>query len=136
MYRYQIVVIQSMQSRARLSSLRQELRTLANEVPRLVRLFMSSKPTVKGSVYELRRKCGQPNCKCQRGELHSTMVIASSEGGKKKLRSIPRGLLVEIKIKAGRYKRLRSARSQLIKMCRRMTKIMDEIEMLRREEMP
>lgn len=129
------MVMQSRRSRARFSRLRQELRTLAQKMLGLIDLFLSSKPTVKGTVYELRRKCGKPNCKCQQGYLHATMVLVASEGGKKRLRVIPAGFVVEIKIKADRYKRIRSARAQLIKMCRTMVEIIDEIEQLRREEM-
>lgn len=51
------------------------------EVPRCFHLARS-RPMVQGSFYLLKRRCGNPNCRCARGELHETWVITRKAGGK------------------------------------------------------
>lgn len=118
------------------SQLRQSLAALANEIRQIVEPFFSDKPVIKGSVYELKTKCGKPGCKCAKGELHPRMVLSASEKGKTKLRAIPRGFLVEVKTKVRCYQELRGARARLVEMHKKMLKVMDEMEAMRREQMP
>jgi hypothetical protein len=91
---------------------------------------------IKGSVYELKRKCGKPGCKCTRGELHRSMVVSDSEKGKKSLRVIPHGFLVDVRSKVRSYRRLRRARTRLVEVHGKMLRVMDELEIMRREEIP
>jgi len=44
------------------SQLRHSLRKLSDEVGQLINPFFSDKPLIKGSVYELKTKCGKPGC--------------------------------------------------------------------------
>jgi len=103
---------------------------------RLVEPFFSDRPVIKGTVYELRRKCGKPGCKCAQGELHARMVVSASEKGRTRLRVIPRGFLVEVQGKVKRYQELRRVRAQLVMIHRQMLRILDEMEVMRREELP
>jgi hypothetical protein len=129
----------SMQRRAikqKFSRQRRSLVRLFEEARRLIEPYLSDKPVIKGSVYELRRKCGKPGCRCTRGELHRSMVVTDSEKGKKSLRMIPRGFLVDVRIKVQRYRRLRRARVRLVEVQAKMLRVMDEMEAMRREEIP
>ncbi len=128
--------IQSKGDKQNFSHLRLSLRNLVDQIAQLVEPFFSDKPVIKGSVYELKRKCGKPGCRCAKGELHSRMVVSASEKGKTMLRVIPRGILVEVQIKVRRYQELRRARSQLVEMHKKMLQVMDEMEAMRREELP
>ena len=128
--------IQNRQKRNRFSQLRQSLAKIPDEIRKLIDPFYSDKPIIKGSVYELKRKCGKKGCKCARGELHSRMVISSSEKGKTKLRVIPHGFLVEIQTKVKRYQEYRKARAQIVAVHKKMLQIIDEMEAIRREELP
>jgi len=128
--------IQSSENRQKFSRLRQSLRRLSDEVRKLIEPSFSDKPVIKGSVYELKRKCGKPGCKCAQGELHSRMVLSASEKGKTRLRVIPHGFLVEVQIKVRRYQELRRARSRLVEVQRKMIRVMDEMEVMRREQIP
>lgn len=122
--------------RRKFSQLRQSLRALSNEVNKLIEFFFSDRPLIKGSVYELKGKCGKPRCRCAQGEFHSRMVISTREEGKTKLGVIPRGYLVEVQIKAQRYQQLRRARTRLVELHKRMLAIIDEMEAMRREQIP
>jgi hypothetical protein len=97
--------------------------------------FFSDLPVIKGTVYELKRKCGKPGCKCAQGELHARYVVSASEGGKTRLRAIPGGVLVETQQKVKRYQELRRARAKVGGIHRQMLKVMDEMEAMRREEL-
>jgi hypothetical protein len=118
------------------NQLRQSLAGLTNEIRQIVEPFFSDKPVIKGSVYELKTKCGKPGCKCAKGQLHPRMVLSASEKGKTKLRAIPRGFLIEVKTKVRCYQELRGARARLVEVHKKILKVMDEMEAMRREEMP
>lgn len=128
--------IQAKADRQKFSRYRQSLVRLCDELSQLIQPFLSDKPVIKGSVYELKRKCGKPGCKCARGHLHRSMVLSASEKGKTQLRGIPQGFLVEVQIKVRRYQRLRRARARLVEVQRSMLQLMDRMEAMRREEIP
>lgn len=125
--------IQTRADRQKFSRLRQSLIHLAYEIRELIKPFFSDKPVIKGSLYELKRKCGKPGCKCTQGQLHSSMVVSSSEKGKTRLQIIPQGLLVEVQSKVRRYQNLRRRRRRLGEVYNKMLEVMDEMEARRRE---
>jgi hypothetical protein len=127
--------IQRKTQREEFSRLRRSLGHLSYQIKELTRPFFSDKAVIKGSVYELKRKCGKPGCRCTQGQLHSSMVLSSSEKGQTRLQTIPRGSLVEVRSKVERYQKLRRSRSQLVQIIRTMLRVMDEMEEIRREEM-
>jgi hypothetical protein len=126
--------IQKKAERERFSKLRQTLLHLASEIEGLVKPFFSDLPVIKGTVYELKRRCGKPVCKCARGELHTRMVVSASERGRTRLQVIPHGSLSEVQVKVRRYQELRRVRARLGEIYRKMLEVMDEMEALRREE--
>jgi hypothetical protein len=128
--------IQKKVDRKKFSRLRQTLLHLASEIMGLIEPFFSDRPVIKGTVYELKRRCGKPGCKCARGELHARMVVSASEGGKTRLQVIPHGFLVEVQAKVRRYQELRRVRARLGEIHRKMLKVMDQMEAMRREELP
>ena len=128
--------IQTKSARQKFSRLRQSLVHLVSEMKQLVEPFFSDRPVIKGTVYELRRRCGKPGCKCAQGELHARMVVSASEKGKTRLRVIPRGFLVEAQQRVGRYQELRQIRARLVAIHREMLRVLDEMEAMRREELP
>jgi hypothetical protein len=127
--------IQTKSQREKFSRLRQTLLHLGDEIKRVIETFFSDRPVIKGTVYELKRRCGKPGCKCAQGQLHGRMVVSASEKGKTKLQVIPHGFLVEVQNKVRRYQELRRARARLVEVHRKMLKVMDEMEGMRREEM-
>ncbi len=128
--------IQNKSAREKFSRLRQSLVHLVSEMKQLVEPFFSDRPVIKGTVYELRRRCGKPGCKCAQGELHARMVVSASEKGKTQLRVIPRGFLVEVQGRVKRYQELRRVRARVVVIHRQMLRVLDEMEAVRREELP
>ena len=64
------------------------------------------------------------------------MVVSASEKGKTRLRVIPRGFLVEVQEQVRRYQELRRIRARLVTIHRQMLRVLDEMEAMRREELP
>ena len=135
LYAYIIMGIQNTTDKRKFSQLRHSLRRLSDELRQLINPSFSDKPVIKGSVYELKRKCGKAGCKCSKGELHSRMVLSASEKGRTRLRVIPDGLLAEVQIKVKRYKKLRHTRARLGEVHKKMISIIDQMETMRRQEM-
>jgi len=127
--------IQSKAAKEKFSRLRHSLVELLDEMRGLIEPFFSDRPVMKGTVYELKRKCGKPGCKCAQGELHARMVVSASEGGKTRLRAIPRGFLVDTQQRVRRYQELRRARARVVEIHRQILKLIDEMEGMRREEL-
>ncbi len=122
--------IQNKTDRLKFSRLRQSLVLLSNEVRQLVQPFLSDKPVIKGSVYELKRKCGKPGCRCAQGQLHRRMVVSASEKGRTRLRVIPHGFLVEVQGKVRGYQELRGTRARVVEVHRKMLHIMGMVSKL------
>jgi len=127
--------IQKPIDKQKFSLLRKALIELAGEITPLVQTLLSDKPMIKGSVYELKRKCGKATCKCTKGQLHRRMVLSASEGGKTKLKVIPAGFLSEVKLKVKKYQAFRRKRARMGELHIQMLQIIDEMEAMRREEM-
>ena len=70
---------------------------------------------------------------CKRGASY-THGVSASEKGKTRLQVIPQGSLVEFQVKVRRYQELRQVRARLGEIYRKMLKVMDEMEAMRREE--
>jgi len=121
------------QAQPQLSRTRQALVQLRDELGQLLEVFLARDPLVKGSVYELRRKCGKPTCACARGALHGTVVLSWSEGGHTRLRSLPPGCRGDLRGAARRYRRFRQARARLVKLHAEMLALIDALEAGRRE---
>jgi len=117
-----------------LSRLRQTLRRLLQDLERSLEVAFERSLLVKGNVYEMARKCGKPNCVCTRGELHRSMVLSWSEGGKTRLLSIPPERLGELKEKSQAYLQFRRARARVTEIGQEIVAVLDQMEKLRREE--
>jgi hypothetical protein len=127
--------LQNKQKRERFSKLRLQLKRLVDEIEKLVPNFFYDQAMIKGSVVELKRKCGKEKCRCNEGELHLSKVLSASISGKTRMRAIPKDQIEEVKKKVDRYQKHRKSRARLGEIQREMLKIVDETETLRREEM-
>ena len=110
-----------------LPKLRQQLwRAYAALAPTLRRL-QRSEPMVQGSFYLLRRKCGKPNCRCARGQLHPAYVLTRSEAGTDRLYPVPKEQRAEVRKRAAEYRRYQRARAVLVKRHLRLLALADQI---------
>ena len=114
----------------RASRLRLALKSLLAEHQRQLDEMLPLRQLVKGSVYELKTRCGNPTCHCASdpGPLHSSTVLSWSEHGKTRLRTLPPGERVRFQQWTENYRRFRQARAALVKLQRRMLAAIDQLE--------
>jgi hypothetical protein len=109
---------------------RQILDDLAKDYDRHLRDVLRHRELVKGSVYDLKTRCGNPSCHCARplGGLHSATVLSWSEQGKTRLRSLAAGDQARTRDLTENYRRLRQSRLVLTKLHRAILEAMDRLE--------
>ena len=114
----------------RASRLRQALQSLLDDYQRQLGTLLPLRQLVKGSVYDLRTRCGKPSCHCasDQGPLHTSTVISWSEHGKTRLRTLPPGELSHFRQLAENYRRFRQARAALVKLHQRIVAHIDRLE--------
>ena len=110
---------------ADLPNLRQQLWRAYAALATTLRRLQRSEPMVQGSFYLLRRKCGKPNCRCARGELHPAYVLTRSEAGKDRLYPVPKEQRAEVRKRAAEYRRYQRARAVLVKRHQKMLALVD-----------
>ncbi len=117
-----------------LSALRLQLRDLQQQLSTTLETFLGREPLLPGSVYTLRRRCGKPTCRCARGELHASTVLAyRGQGGPRNL--IPAAEQVPaLRELTDAYRRFRQGRTQLLRLVRQILTQIDRIEAVRVEE--
>ncbi len=117
----------------KLSRLRVTLLALLEQLREVLNVALARTPLVKGNVYEIARRCSTPNCSCMRGRLHRNMVLTWSEQGRSRMRSIPPAQLAELRKKSAEYLRFRRARAEVSVLHKKILKVLDQIQELRRE---
>jgi hypothetical protein len=114
----------------RASRLRQTLNSLLADYQRQLETLLPLRNLVKGSVYDLRTRCGKPSCHCasDQGPLHTSPVISWSDHGQTRLRTLPAGELAHFRRSAENYRRFRQARARLVKLHQRILAHIDRLE--------
>ena len=109
---------------------RQILDRLAVEYSRHLRDLLQHRELMKGSVYHIQTRCGNPTCHCAKpqGARHSATVLSWSEDGKTRLRSLPAADRARIRRLTESYRRLRQSRAALAKLHRQVLQAIDRLE--------
>ncbi len=115
------------------SHLRKRLRLLAEEIPDLVQCAVKRPPLWRGLVHDIKRKCGKPNCRCTRGELHVSTVLADRSGNRLRNLTLAGKTLALFTRMTEEYRQVRKARARLVNITREMLSLFDQLEELRRE---
>ena len=96
-----------------------------------LRQLQRSEAMVQGSFYLLRRKCGNPNCRCAQGQLHAGWVITRSEHGQDRIYSVPKDQRGRLRPLTQEYRRYQRARAVLVKRHLKLLQLVDHIAQLR-----
>jgi hypothetical protein len=64
---------------------------------------------VRGTLYTFRRRCGNRNCRCHKGELHESPALAYSVGGRMRILTLKPEDVPEVAEALSRYKEERDA---------------------------
>ena len=115
---------------ARASRLRLTLNSLLAQHQQQLHDLLPLRQLVKGSVYELKTRCGKPTCHCAspHGPLHSSTVLSWSVKGTTRLRTLPTGQRARFRKLTENYRRFRQTRATLVKLQRRLRVTLDQLE--------
>jgi len=109
---------------------RRVLLGLLADYARLLRQVLALRELLKGSVYELKTRCGKPSCHCasRQGPPHSTTVLSWSEAGRTRLRAVGPQDRARWRRLAEDYRRLRQCRASLVKIHRQVLLAVDRLQ--------
>ena len=123
--------ISKMSPATQISRIRQRIAQLVRERQVAEKVLLQRPPLLKGSFNEVRRTCGNPGCKCARGEKHTCRQLSASVGGKTRTRNVPRQYAAKVKRLTENYRRFRRARSAWGQTNRRILELINELEAAR-----
>ena len=109
---------------------RRVLLGLLQDYGRLLRQLLALRELLKGSLYELKTRCGKPSCHCAspQGPPHSTTVLSWSEAGRTRLRAVGPKDRARWRRLAEDYRRFRQCRARLVKIHRQVLLAVDRLE--------
>jgi hypothetical protein len=113
---------------------RQILDRLSAAYAQRVHELLCYRELVKGSVYQIHTRCGNPSCHCAkpRGARHAATVLSWSEAGKTRIRSIAQADRARLRGLTENYRRLRQARASLVKLHKQILDTVDRLEQVLR----
>ena len=114
----------------RASHLRQNIRARLADYRQRIQDLLPLRQLLKGSVYELKTRCGKPSCHCASppGPLHASTVLSWSERGKTRLRTLPAADTIHLRHLAESYRRFRQDRAALVKLHDQILAAIDRLE--------
>jgi hypothetical protein len=68
--------------------------------------------TLRGSLIELRRRCGKPNCHCAKGRPHTTPALSFSEKGKTRILTLSKAEIPAVRRALQRHKQAQARTDQ------------------------
>ena len=119
-----------------LSKLRQQLWRSHAAIQRLLQRLTRSRPMVQGSFYLLKRRCGNPNCRCAHGNLHEAWVITRKAGGKGWTYTVPPQERARLRQLTLEYRQYIRGRAVLSKRQAQMLALLDQMAQQRLEVWP
>jgi hypothetical protein len=100
--------------------------SLHEEKREILEKIQSLDGAIRGSIYQLKTKCGKPNCYCARTpRRHTSLMLSFSYKGKTRLVPIQKDQIPEIRARINDYKELKAAVDELTRI---------NAELLRRPE--
>jgi hypothetical protein len=119
-----------------ISKLRQQLCRAHDAAGRILRHLLRDHPLTPGSFYLQKRRCGKPNCRCARGQLHTAWVITRSQDGATRTFMVPAQDRARLRQLTAEYRRYHRARAALAKRQAQALDLADQLAQLRRVPWP
>ena len=84
----------------------------------LIRAMLSLAPVMQqGTLVRNYRRCGNPNCRCARGQKHGPhYYLSTRRGGKTKMDYTPKILMNQVKKELGNYRKFKQLLSELLEL--------------------
>jgi hypothetical protein len=98
-----------MLSRTHMSARERELRSAIN-------CILSQQGLIHGTLITRKRVCGKSNCRCAKGQLHESLYLVATEGGKSRQMYVPRELEAPVRQWIDHYTQARQILDELSSM--------------------
>jgi hypothetical protein len=109
------------------SQLRQKVHRLDQQRRAVLEQVLHPLAMVEGSLYEMRRRCGNPGCRCTRGQLHGSWYLSRRQQGRTKLAYIGRIVPGWLSEGVGRYQRHQRSLARIRKIDREISRILNTL---------
>ena len=120
-----------MSALSQISRIRQRIGQLARQRREAEQVLLERSALLKGALLEVQRTCGNPGCKCARGEKHSCWQLSASVEGRGRTWNVPRHYVAKVKKLTGNYRRFRRARALWVRLNAEMRQRINEMEAAR-----
>lgn len=111
------------------SRFRQALRQTEEQRTQHVQALLDERgPVVRGTFRFQGGRCGNPRCKCSRGELHEKAALYVSDQGKLRCTYVPVTDRERVQQLNHRYQHFRKARAALAKLGRKTLELADSLQ--------
>jgi hypothetical protein len=108
--------------------MRQRLREIAAQCQEQLDLLLEERgPLIRGSFGQRRRVCGDPTCRCTRGELHESSYLTATDHGKVRQVHVPAAQATQVASGVADYRRFRKARTRLARLVQKQLELVDEL---------
>lgn len=91
------------------SKLKKQIVELNNERNTLVHFTLNPKQMIKGKLYQSARVCGNPNCKCAKGEKHISWYLIVNRDGRSRQDYVGASVPENIKKQVDQYQSFKNA---------------------------
>lgn len=110
------------------SRLRKQLLDLRAALERQLDLVLAERgPLLHASLGTRGRVCGNPGCRCARGERHESKFLSASIDGRVRQVHVPAGDEVEVSRWVERYQRFREVRAQVAELASQQLQLIDRL---------
>lgn len=114
--------------RSETSRLRQQLAEVGRESGRQLELLLGERgPLIRGSYGSRARVCGNPGCRCARGERHESKYLTASAGGKVRQVHVPARDEGAVADGVARYRRFRQVQARLAELAKVQLDLADRL---------
>jgi uncharacterized protein DUF6788 len=114
--------------RADTSRLRQRLAEVGREHGRQLELLLSERgPLIRGSFGTRARVCGNPGCRCTRGERHESKYLTATDGGKVRQVHVPASDEGRVAEGVARYRRFRRTQARVAELAKLQLELADQL---------
>lgn len=121
-------IIMSIQ-RHKASKLRKQLKETESQRVRYVQQIIEERgPLIRGTYLIQARRCGKPQCKCARGDLHPICVLTASEKGRTRNVYVKPADRERVRTASGKYQTVRRARAELAKLANTSLDLIDQLQ--------
>ncbi len=110
-----------------LSRLRQKILLLDQKRLSLIKTLLQPLPMISGSLYQMHRPCGNPRCKCARGQPHSSWYLSTRKDKKTKLIYIGKIVPERLSTRVLRYQSYQKTLAEIRKIDSEISGILNQL---------